>query len=379
MRTIITFIITVLIISTVALPVHALTQQDVELLIRAGLIPPDKIATARAAVAGGSVQTNQRTQSTTTTAASRSAAGTDVAGCLALTTTLSEGMNGSAVTSLQQFLAKAGHFTAGATGYFGPVTRQAVEQFQKAQNIASNGTPETTGFGAVGPQTRSAIQRLTCGGAGVHASATTSGTASGAGLSTSKGDFFGYDLDELLNSYNADFDYEPSDDYELDFSYDIDNSYDLDFDYDFDFDYDVDFDYDFDNEYNPTFSYNPNFGAEGEAPIRVRFEVRATNGQYIAGGFEPVAVPSRDVTLRWRSENADTCFLAGDFVERSITVPEQGQAQVYLVNPSYVIPLDNDEGKAMFGFRLTCEEDETFGDSASGVLMLHIATSTDSN
>lgn len=377
MRSLTTFIITALIISTVALPVHALTQQDVELLIRAGLIPPDKIATARAA-AGGNVQTGQpRTQSTTTS--SRSAVGTDLAGCLSLTSTISEGMNGSAVTSLQQFLAKAGYFTAGVTGYFGPVTRQAVEQFQKAEGIVLNGTPETTGFGAVGPQTRAAIQRLTCGGSGSNASATTTGTASQTGLSTSKGDFFGYDLDALLDSYNADFNYEPSDDYELDFSYDLDSSYDVDFEYELDFDYDADFDFDFDSSYNPDFDYNPNFGAEGEAPIQVRFEVRATNGQYIAGGFEPVAVPSRDVLLRWTSANADACFLSGDFVERNISVPERGQAQVYLVNPSYVIPLDDDEGKAMFGFRLTCEEDDPFGDSASGVLMLHIATSTDSN
>lgn len=43
------------------------------------------------------------------------------------------------------------------TGYFGPATLKAVQAFQKKHNIVSEGTPETTGYGAVGPKTASAL------------------------------------------------------------------------------------------------------------------------------------------------------------------------------------------------------------------------------
>lgn len=46
------------------------------------------------------------------------------------------------------------------TGYFGPATLRAVQAFQKKNNIASSGTPETTGYGAVGPKTAKALLTL---------------------------------------------------------------------------------------------------------------------------------------------------------------------------------------------------------------------------
>src|SRR3989338_6850347 len=46
------------------------------------------------------------------------------------------------------------------TGYFGLLTQQAVEAFQKAKGIVSNGTPQTTGYGRVGPQTINALNIL---------------------------------------------------------------------------------------------------------------------------------------------------------------------------------------------------------------------------
>lgn len=46
------------------------------------------------------------------------------------------------------------------TGYFGPATKRAVEAFQKKYNIVSSGTPETTGYGAVGPKTSAALMGL---------------------------------------------------------------------------------------------------------------------------------------------------------------------------------------------------------------------------
>ncbi|HVS79397.1 MAG TPA: peptidoglycan-binding protein, partial [Candidatus Paceibacterota bacterium] len=75
--------------------------------------------------------------------------------------TLSVGSTGPDVSVLQQILKNLGYFTYSAiTGYFGPVTQTAVQAFQAAKNIVSSGTPETTGYGVVGPQTRSVLNAI---------------------------------------------------------------------------------------------------------------------------------------------------------------------------------------------------------------------------
>ncbi len=62
------------------------------------------------------------------------------------------------VSKLQQFLTKTGHYTYGKpTGYFGPATQIAVQAWQKSNGVVLSGSPETTGYGVVGPSTRSAI------------------------------------------------------------------------------------------------------------------------------------------------------------------------------------------------------------------------------
>lgn len=43
------------------------------------------------------------------------------------------------------------------TGYFGPATERAVQKFQEKNGIVSSGTPETTGYGVVGPKTAKAL------------------------------------------------------------------------------------------------------------------------------------------------------------------------------------------------------------------------------
>ena len=58
-----------------------------------------------------------------------------------------------AVTELQQFLG-----ISPATGYFGSLTLQAVQQWQSAHGVISSGTPGTTGYGSVGPMTRFAMK-----------------------------------------------------------------------------------------------------------------------------------------------------------------------------------------------------------------------------
>ena len=52
-------------------------------------------------------------------------------------------------------------FTSPLPGYFGSLTETAVEAFQSATGIVSSGTPQTSGYGQVGPQTRAKIGALT--------------------------------------------------------------------------------------------------------------------------------------------------------------------------------------------------------------------------
>lgn len=78
--------------------------------------------------------------------------------CLSLGRTLRLGMSGEDVAKLQQLLIKAGLLAEGkATGYFGALTEAAVEKWQAAQGIVSSGDAASTGFGVVGPKTRTAI------------------------------------------------------------------------------------------------------------------------------------------------------------------------------------------------------------------------------
>jgi hypothetical protein len=67
------------------------------------------------------------------------------------------------VIKLQEFLHQRGHFFhPHITKYFGPVTKKAVQDFQRAEGIVSQGTPQTTGFGQVGPLTIKKIEEITC-------------------------------------------------------------------------------------------------------------------------------------------------------------------------------------------------------------------------
>lgn len=76
-----------------------------------------------------------------------------------LTRSLELGMNGSDVSVLQTYLASdSSIYPSGlVTGYFGQLTKAAVERFQTAQGIVHAGTPATTGYGRVGPLTMAAL------------------------------------------------------------------------------------------------------------------------------------------------------------------------------------------------------------------------------
>ncbi len=66
------------------------------------------------------------------------------------------------ISKLQTFLVATGDFNRAVTGYYGPVTTAAVQSWQKRNALVSSGTPETTGYGMVGPRTRAAILAVSC-------------------------------------------------------------------------------------------------------------------------------------------------------------------------------------------------------------------------
>lgn len=73
--------------------------------------------------------------------------------------TLRQGARGEDVRVLQEFLKQfTDIYPEGlVTSYFGPLTEAAVKRFQIKNGIVSSGTPETTGYGQVGPLTRTAL------------------------------------------------------------------------------------------------------------------------------------------------------------------------------------------------------------------------------
>ena len=62
------------------------------------------------------------------------------------------------------------------TGYFGPLTRRAVERFQMKYGLVSSGSPTTTGYGLVGPKTRTKLAEV-FGGAAKPPGTSAPGTA----------------------------------------------------------------------------------------------------------------------------------------------------------------------------------------------------------
>lgn len=75
----------------------------------------------------------------------------DVTDAFTFTKNLSEGSTGEEVRQLQTALQALGYFEGTATGYFGPVTREAVMAFQEERGIDP--------IGSVGPKTREALNK----------------------------------------------------------------------------------------------------------------------------------------------------------------------------------------------------------------------------
>lgn len=66
------------------------------------------------------------------------------------------------IARLQLYLKSTGDFSAEPTGYYGPLTTKAVQSWQARNGLVSSGTPDTTGYGVLGPRTRAALKAATC-------------------------------------------------------------------------------------------------------------------------------------------------------------------------------------------------------------------------
>ncbi len=71
------------------------------------------------------------------------------------------GIKGDDVATLQSFLIGRGHLAANNnTGFFGPLTREAVKKFQCEQGIVCSGNEVTTGHGSFGPKTQARLRAM---------------------------------------------------------------------------------------------------------------------------------------------------------------------------------------------------------------------------
>jgi Putative peptidoglycan binding domain len=84
-----------------------------------------------------------------------------------ISSSLTVGFKNQDVRDLQEFLVQRNLLSeSSVSGYYGPLTRQAVREFQASNGIVSSGTAATTGYGAVGSRTRAAINTIACGDVG---------------------------------------------------------------------------------------------------------------------------------------------------------------------------------------------------------------------
>jgi|GEM_PF-621935 plastocyanin len=87
---------------------------------------------------------------------------TNSSSCPLIGRSLHLGVTGDDVKRLQQFLARdPSIYPQGtASGYYGALTQAAVQKWQVKYNIVSSGSPDSTGYGVVGPRTAAAIALL---------------------------------------------------------------------------------------------------------------------------------------------------------------------------------------------------------------------------
>src|SRR3989344_1562821 len=88
--------------------------------------------------------------------------------CMMMYRNLSFGSRGDDVVALQEFLRAEGYFSANATGYFGPMTAQAVAKWQASQGVSA--------VGSFGPMSRERV-KVWCGTADRFSATPQRGTA----------------------------------------------------------------------------------------------------------------------------------------------------------------------------------------------------------
>src|SRR3989344_4353290 len=95
----------------------------------------------------------------------------------AFTRSLTVGSKGDAVTCLQKYLQRTGHFTysGGATGYFGSITKAAVAAWQAANGVA----PAAGYFGPISRAKYNSMM-IASGGSGGSTSSVTTVTTGGS-------------------------------------------------------------------------------------------------------------------------------------------------------------------------------------------------------
>lgn len=125
-----------------------------------GVAGPKTLAVINSILASTPIGTLSGTNSTTQNTNAQTQT-TNSAGAKKITIRLELKSKGDQVLWLQEVLIVQGLLSAdSATGYFGPLTLEALKKFQKMYNIVSSGTPASTGYGAVGPATRNLLNSL---------------------------------------------------------------------------------------------------------------------------------------------------------------------------------------------------------------------------
>lgn len=116
---------------------------------------------------GGSSQISQSSSSSSgITSGGSSSGNTSTTTCIQiqtqkLTRNLYKSLKGEDVKILQNFLISQNLLSSDSnTGFFGPLTEKAVQSFQKSHGIVSSGNFWSTGYGMVGPTTRSKINSM---------------------------------------------------------------------------------------------------------------------------------------------------------------------------------------------------------------------------
>lgn len=102
---------------------------------------------------------------------------------------LSQGSSGADVERMQRALHALGHYPEAIfSGYYGGLSEEAVKRFQRARNIVSSGSPQTTGYGALGPRTRAELSSASgspsTSSSSVGSGSQSSGSSSTSGIST---------------------------------------------------------------------------------------------------------------------------------------------------------------------------------------------------